>query len=306
MRGALHSQPGFGIVSDMSKPAIFWDRDDTLIADSGYIDSPEKVMLLPGATDALKKLAEAGFENILVTNQSGIARGLFDEATLEAIHERLQELLTAEGTRLDAIYHCPYLAGEEAVVEEYRRDSDLRKPRPGMLLTASLERQIDLAASWSVGDSVRDCQAGRAAGCRTILVLANGTAPSAEQRRAADFVVDSLDKAVETILRCTRSTHPSQVGRGDAAVQTPSAVLQEILNFLRMVDRRSQRDDFSMSRLIGTIVQILAAGALLYALFGWFLAQDELLGVHLVRFMAALCFQMLALTFFVISSRRHH
>jgi len=287
----------------MSKPAVFWDRDNTLVADPGYIDSPEKVTLLPGAAGALKRLAEVGYENILVTNQSGIARGLFDEAALQAVHDRLQELLAAEGARLDAIYYCPYLDGEEAVVEDYRRDSDLRKPRPGMFLAASLERQIDLAASWAVGDSARDCQAGRAAGCRTVLVRPDGAAASAEEKRSADFIVDSLEAAVEMIVKCTRSADSSRTGRGGAARENPTAVLQEILNFLRMVDRRSQHEDFSLSRLVGTIVQIMAIGALLYALFGWFLSPQEQLGVHLIRFMTALCLEVLALTFFVVSSR---
>ena len=136
----------------MGKAAIFWDRDDTLIADPGYLDDPGKVELLPGAAEAVKRLADAGFENIVVTNQSGIARGLFNEADLDKIHDRLRNMFAAAGATLDAIYYCPYLPGEEAVVEQYRRESDLRKPKPGMLLRASLERKIDIVASWSIGN----------------------------------------------------------------------------------------------------------------------------------------------------------
>jgi len=302
----LHSGPSWLIVSLMGKRAVFWDRDDTLIADPGYIDSPDKVTLLPGAADALKRLADAGFENILVTNQSGIARGLLDEPTLHTIHERLQALLAEHGARLDAIYYCPYLPGEEAVVEAYRRDSDLRKPKPGMLLTASLERRIDLAASWAVGDSPRDCRAGRAAGCRTILLRPEGGAADPEETDCADFVAESLDQAVEIILKYGQTTASSPGQTAQTTRDNPVAVLQEILNFLRMVDRRSQREDFSFSRLIGTIVQIVAIGGLLYALFGWLVWPQEPLGVHMIRFMAVLCVQLLALTFFVISARPRH
>ena len=116
----------------MSKPAVFWDRDGTLIEDPGYLRDPDQVKLLPGAATALKLLASAGYDNIVATNQSGVARGLMDETAVESIHLRLRELLAREGTGLDAVYYCPYLDGPDAVVEQYRRDSDLRKPKPGV------------------------------------------------------------------------------------------------------------------------------------------------------------------------------
>src|SRR5574342_462513 len=117
----------------MSSVAVFWDRDNTLIRDPGYIADPGQVELLPGAAEALQRLTAAGFENIIITNQSGIARGYFDEAALERVHERVVALFAEQGAKIDAIYFCPYLAGDEAKVEKYRKDSELRKPKPGMI-----------------------------------------------------------------------------------------------------------------------------------------------------------------------------
>jgi len=291
----------------MATPAIFWDRDNTLVADPGYIDDPDKVTLLPGAAVAVRRLGEAGFENIIATNQSGIARGLLDEPTLAKIHERIQELFTEAGARIDAIYYCPYLDGDEAKVEQYRRDSDLRKPKPGMLLKASLERKIDLVASWSIGDSLRDAKAGRAAGCRTILVRnPSKSVPDAFKDGAVDFVADSLDEAVDIVLKHTRSAAPAFTPGGTNLTGTSevATTLQEIRSFLRMADRRSRSVDFSLTHLLGAVIQILALGILLWSVFGWFLDAGDLLGVHLLRLLLAVFLQMLALTCFVISSRR--
>ncbi len=163
----------------MPRAAVFLDRDNTLIEDPGYIGSPDQVQLKPGAARALKELNQAGYAVVVVTNQSGVARGLFDERALHAIHERLRELIRTEGARIDAIYACPFLPGDAAKVEAYRKDSQLRKPKPGMLLQAAGEMDLDLGASWMIGDGVRDVQAGRAAGCRTILLHPNGELPPA-------------------------------------------------------------------------------------------------------------------------------
>lgn len=293
----------------MGKPAIFWDRDDTLIADPGYLDDPDKVELLPGAAEAVKRLANAGFENIIVTNQSGIARGMFDEATLDRIHDRLREMFGQAGATFDAIYHCPYLPGEEAVIERYRRDSDLRKPKPGMLLKASLERRIDLVASWSIGNSLRDAQAGRAAGTRTIIICAKGKdatmSKELERNPAVDFVAGSLDEAVEIVLKHTPGAGRPAGTANDKPAGPDEVVssLQEILAHLKMVDRRSQRDDFSLSRLLGMVVQLAALAAFCWALFSWVFAAEDLLGNHLMRLTLAVFLQLLALTLFVLSSR---
>jgi len=193
-----------------SAVAVFWDRDNTLIHDPGYLNDPDQVELLPGASRALSRLARAGFQNIIITNQSAIARGLLTEVGLEAIHQRLCALLAAENARLDAIYYCPYLEGAEAVVEKYRMASNLRKPNPGMLAQASLERQIDLTTSWMVGNSLSDTQAGRAAGCKTILVPRG---EAVQRDHSVDFVASSLDEAAEIILK-----HAKLQAKGEAEV----------------------------------------------------------------------------------------
>ncbi len=152
----------------MAKKAVFMDRDDTLIEDPGYINHPNQVRLLPGAAGALIQLKKMGYLLIVATNQSGVARGIVSEETLEKIHHRLQKLLADEGAYLDGIYSCPY--HPDGVIGKYRMESDLRKPNPGMLRMAAAEHEIDLSQSWMIGDSYRDISAGKAAGCRTILI----------------------------------------------------------------------------------------------------------------------------------------
>jgi len=151
-------------------PALFVDRDGTLnemVYDDthGLFDSPrrpEQVRLRPGAAEFLRAAREAGLEIVVVTNQPGLARGSLTPEQLEAVHKRLAGLLAAGGARWDAVYVCPHhpsVAG-----------CDCRKPRPGLLLRAARERGLDLTRSWMVGDGLVDVGAGRAAGCRTVLV----------------------------------------------------------------------------------------------------------------------------------------
>jgi len=281
--------------------AVFWDRDKTLIEDPGYISSRDQVRLVPGAAEALRRLSAAGFQNIIATNQSGVARGLLDEATLEGIHQRLRELFAAEGATIDAIYYCPYLPGDEAVVEAYRRESDLRKPRPGMLLKAALERKIDLAGSWSIGDSLRDAQAGRAAGCRTIAVAPDAASQSEMmQYQEVDFVAASLLEAVDLVLKYSRSagSGPSEVAKADA-----NTTLQEILNFLRIVDRRHQTTDISMAGLVAMLFQALAFVSFIWAFFGVINAEASYTDA-MMRLLMTITLQLMAMTFFLLSSRR--
>lgn len=152
----------------MSNKAIFLDRDGTLIEDPGYLNHPEQVTLLEGAAEALIELRAMGYMLIVVTNQSAVARGIVSEKILGEIHNRLRQLLTERGAYLDQIYYCPY--HPDGVIPKYRKESDWRKPNPGMLLAASDEMDIDLSQSWKIGDSSRDIEAGSRAGCKTILV----------------------------------------------------------------------------------------------------------------------------------------
>lgn len=154
----------------MKSTAVFLDRDDTIIENSEYIGDPARVRLLPGAAEAIRRFAAAGHLVVIVSNQSGVARGLFTEADLSRVHARVEELLHAAGARVDAAYYCPFLDGPEAGVARYRRPSDLRKPAPGMLLQAARELNVDLSRSWMIGDSQSDVEAGRRAGCRTVLI----------------------------------------------------------------------------------------------------------------------------------------
>lgn len=303
----LRSRDPDGIVTGvMTRCAVFWDRDNTLIEDPGYLSDPGQVKLMAGATQALRRLSDAGYENILITNQSGIARGLFDEDTLEKIHDRLRELLAADEARLDAIYYCPFLPGAEAVIEKYRQDSDLRKPRPGMLAQASLERKIDLAGSWMIGNSLSDTQAGRAAGCRTILVSADakpGTDPS------VDFTASTLEQAVNIVLKYTPgavtespATAPASDEPTRAELAGIHSTLQEMMSFLRMVDRRQQAEDFSLSRLTGIVIQMVAVAALVWSIFG--IIRGEEYGAQIVRLLFTFALQLLALTCFVLATRK--
>lgn len=144
------------------------DRDDTLIEDAGYISHPSQVKLLPGAAASLVQLRKMGFKMVVVSNQSGIARGILTEETLAQIHHQLEKLLADEGAYLDAIYYCPY--HPDGVIPKYRIESEMRKPAPGMPLKAAQDLDIDLSRSWMIGDSYRDIEAGMRAGCKTVLI----------------------------------------------------------------------------------------------------------------------------------------
>ncbi|MBN1457214.1 MAG: HAD family hydrolase, partial [Sedimentisphaerales bacterium] len=152
----------------MSSKAVFLDRDKTLIEDPGYINSPTQLKILPGVVDALKQLKKMGYMLVVVTNQSGVARGIIKIQILDEIHQKLTQLFAQKGVYIDRIYQCPY--HPDGVIPEYRKESELRKPNPGMILKAAKEMDIDLSQSWMIGDSYRDIAAGKAANCRTILL----------------------------------------------------------------------------------------------------------------------------------------
>ncbi len=165
--------------------AIFLDRDGTLNEDTGYPARPDDLRLLPGVTTALAALQAAGWPLIVVSNQSGVGRGLFGMAELAVMDRRLRELLAAAGVELTAAYYCPH--APEA-------GCSCRKPAPGLLHRAAVELGIDLTRSYMVGDALRDVEAGRAAGCRTILLGAAGAGD------IADVVLPDLPSAAAWIL----------------------------------------------------------------------------------------------------------
>ena len=145
------------------RPAAFLDRDGVLIVDSGYPHRPDQLVLIPGAAEAVKRLKEAGYVAVIVTNQSGVARGLFSEETMHGFNALLVERLAEAGARIDAVYAAPHHA--EAVDKRYRHpDHPDRKPNPGMLLKAIAEHDLDPARSLMIGDQPSDMEAARRAG----------------------------------------------------------------------------------------------------------------------------------------------
>jgi histidinol-phosphate phosphatase family protein len=151
--------------------AVFLDKDGTLVEDVPYNLAPELIRLTPGAEEALALLHERGFRLIVVTNQPGVALGYFRESALVAVHDRLRDLLAAHSIPLAAFLYCPHHPAGS--VAPYAHDCDCRKPAAGMIVEAAKEHRLDLGRSWLVGDILDDIEAGRRAGCRTIL-LDNG------------------------------------------------------------------------------------------------------------------------------------
>lgn len=153
----------------MSRPAAFLDRDGVLIHDCGYPHRPDQLQMMEGAAKAVKRLNDAGFVTVIVTNQSGVARGYFSEDTMHSFHDLLLNALTKDGARIDAVYHCPF--HEKAVDQKYfHPDHPERKPNPGMLLRAAKDLDLDLSdASLMIGDNLSDIQAAERAGVRGYL-----------------------------------------------------------------------------------------------------------------------------------------
>lgn len=192
------------VLSIMAKKAIFLDRDDTLIKDPGYISDPNQVALLDGVPEALQAFRKMGFQLVLVTNQSAVARGIITEQQLQSIHERLDSLLAQQNCQLDNIYYCPY--HPDGTVEKYRQTSVDRKPNPGMLLKAAKDMKLNLETSWCIGDRISDIEAGARAGCRTIMIsktspVSDATADS----QKPDFIAVNLREAVNIVKQQQRS-----------------------------------------------------------------------------------------------------
>ena len=174
--------------------AAFLDRDGVINSKppgGRYVTRWEEMRFLPGVAKAIAKLNQAGFRVIVVSNQRCVAKGLVTFADLDVIHERMCSELHAAGAVIDAVYYCPH---------EKRPPCNCRKPAPGMLLAAARDHQIDLGASWMIGDSKVDIVAGRNAGCKTALLTA-GDEPTKE---TADVVAQSLLGAIHKILRSER------------------------------------------------------------------------------------------------------
>jgi D-glycero-D-manno-heptose 1,7-bisphosphate phosphatase len=181
--------------------AVFLDRDGTIIEEVGYLDRPERVELFPWTIDAVRVLNRAGLAVVLVSNQSGVARGFFTEDVVDAVHQRMAHLLAEGGARIDAYYYCPH--HPDGKVPGFAQKCDCRKPGRGLVDRAEQELGIEPARSFVVGDRWLDVALGRVVGAQSVLVR-TGYGASEEQKRpadlAADAVVDNLIAASSWIL----------------------------------------------------------------------------------------------------------
>jgi histidinol-phosphate phosphatase family protein len=168
------------------KKAVFLDRDGTIIVDKHYLNDPEQVEFFPGAVEALQALHK-DFALIVVTNQSGIARGLVQLENLQLIHQKMQTLLQSHGVQIAAFYHSPHAADS---------NHPMRKPNPGMLIQAAKDHRIDLGASFMIGDKPIDVEAGHRAGTKSILI-----SHEASETTTPDFVAPDLLVAAQWILK---------------------------------------------------------------------------------------------------------
>lgn len=171
-------------------PAIFLDRDGTINVDHGYVSEIDDFTFIDGVIDAMAELKKMGFALVLITNQSGIARGKFSEEQFLQLTEWMDWSLADRGVDLDGIYYCPHHPTDG--VGKYQQQCDCRKPMPGMLLAAQKELKIDMARSYMVGDKVDDLKAGIAAGVGKKVLVRTGKPVTSEGETLADFVLDSL------------------------------------------------------------------------------------------------------------------
>lgn len=318
----------------MSNKAIFLDRDGTIIEDPGYINHPDQVKLLEGVPEALQELIAIGYKLVVVSNQSAVARGIVTEKVLGEIHDRLNQLLGEKGIRLDGIYYCPY--HPDGAIPKYRKESNLRKPNPGMLLTAAEQMHIELNQSWMIGNRDRDIEAGTRAGCKTILI----NHPSHNKQHTPgesnpDYKAVNLREAVNIIKKYHRHLAEASVqgqpssydqsqtfetateqpptlkpahsktvlSRQEAGNQSSEQLLVNILEQLKSMQRTEMFGEFSIMRLLAGIVQVIALFCLLISI--WLLMgpnqQDNSVLIAL-GFTGVL--QLISLTLYVMQRRK--
>lgn len=169
---------------------VLIDRDGTINVEKHYLSDPDQLELIPGAATAIRRLRTAGFGVAVITNQSGIARGYFDQARLDEIHARLKQLLAVEGAEVDGIYICPHGPDD---------DCSCRKPLPGMVQQAVADHGFDPKEAFVIGDKEVDVELGRAVGAKTFLVRTGHGAKAEAAGTTADHVVDDLPAAVALI-----------------------------------------------------------------------------------------------------------
>jgi D-glycero-D-manno-heptose 1,7-bisphosphate phosphatase len=178
--------------------AVFLDRDGVVNRDRGYVHRWEDFEFVPGALHAARRLADAGFRLIVVTNQSGIARGYYTEAQYHALTERMRDVFELHGAPLSAVYHCPHHPAGS--VTAFARECDCRKPKPGMILRAVAEHALSLPESILVGDKLSDIEAARAAGVGRAYLVCSDKEGSVSDNRAADAAYADLAQCVDALL----------------------------------------------------------------------------------------------------------
>lgn len=188
--------------------AIFLDKDGTLIENVPYNINPDLIQLTWMAGPALQLFQQMGYALFVISNQAGIAKGVFTEASLDPVQHRLSELLAQYGVILSGFYYCPH--SPEGTVNRYAIRCTCKKPMPGMLHRAAHEHDIDLAHSWMIGDILDDVEAGRRAGCGTVLIdNGNETEWKAGAYRTPDLTVPNLYVAAMTIAKTNDTPHPA-------------------------------------------------------------------------------------------------
>lgn len=193
----------------MKRPAVFLDRDNTIIHNDGDLGDPDQVKLIQGAASAIASICGLGYKLVVVTNQGGVARGKYTEEDVDAVHDRIEAEVRerANGARIDAFYACPF--HPQGTVARYKKEHPTRKPKPGMLLQAAEDLGLDLNQSWMIGDALRDIEAGAAAGCRTVLLHADWTDTS-----LGDLRKQEAAKAGKKSARGRKIVEPDFVAKG--------------------------------------------------------------------------------------------
>lgn len=163
-----------------NRAGVLLDRDGTIIVDKNYLSSPSEIELLPGAAEVIRTLNAAGIVVAVITNQSGVARGLFTEVQVNSVHRRLDELLRVHGARIDGYYYCPH--HPDGIVERYRCVCDCRKPGSSLLEKAISDYNLDRVRSWMIGDKSSDVEAGLSAGLHTAAVGSISDSPDSFAR----------------------------------------------------------------------------------------------------------------------------
>jgi len=178
--------------------AVFLDRDGTINEEVSFLSRMEQLKLFPQTPEAIRLVNAAGMKAVVVTNQSGIARGYFTEEFVRSVHDRINELLRADGAFIDGFYVCPHHPVYGNGI--YKQDCDCRKPKPGLLLQAAAELDIDLARSYMVGDMLKDIEAGKKAGAKGVLVR-TGYGVNIVRTDMPAYIAEDVLEAVQWILR---------------------------------------------------------------------------------------------------------